>query len=544
MVYHDYDEDDNQHDFDENEASGSKTTSIGSVPTGTKQKAHALSGRMCLRRKCFGIPVIFLAGLLVLAIVSIALIISSASSSDGGGGSHSKGMSNNDLVVSNTMPPTGSPVQWTAHPTLWRNTEPTSMPTLHPTHDSLGAHTDWVQLGNDVGGISAPGNFGISVGVSGDGLVFAEGAHKAIGNGAETGHVRVFKYNKETHQWERHGSELLGEKHGDEFGFAIDLSRSGKQIAVGAPSADRHTGPDHGYFSVHRWNETTNDWVQMGPDKWGVEAYERAGHDVTISEDGGVLVIGAPNNGKNGFESGEIRVFFYIPKTDRWMRHGQDLKGEAAGDKFGTSVAISDDGLIVVAGAPYSNDSAPKAGHVRVFQYGNETRHTRFHKKGHTLTGRDAEDNFGSSVACSGDGMIIAVGAPSAPKGNDVLVGYVDVFKWNEEEDKYMKFGHTLKGDTAFEQFGSSVELSEDGLTLIVGAPQKKDSRGSIRVYQYSEEMDNWPQVGKEIEGDGDYDYFGAAVAVSANGQVIISGGNNFEGLKKGAGHVRAYRAV
>ena len=52
-------------------------------------------------------------------------------------------------------------------------------------------------MGNDVGGIdSAEGNFGISVGVSGDGHVFAEGAHMAIGKDATTGHVRVELYGQ------------------------------------------------------------------------------------------------------------------------------------------------------------------------------------------------------------------------------------------------------------------------------------------------------------------------------------------------------------
>lgn len=535
MVYTDYDEDD-QHGFDERKAS------VGNVPNG-RGKARTMN--TCLKRKCFGIPVLYLGLLLLLALFSIGLIISGTSS---GKHSSNKATAASDVNAPTTPPPTPAPTEekdWTAHPTLKHNTDPTVAPTSYPTHESLGDHTDWVQLGNDVGGIDAPGSFGISVGVSGDGRVFAEGAHQSVGGSPQYGHVRVFAYNRETHHWDVRGSELLGAKKGDGFGFAIDLSRSGDQIAIGAPNADRHgSGPDHGYFSVHRWNETLGDWFQMGSDKWGVDAYENAGHDVTISEDGGVLVIGAPGNGKNGVNSGEIRVFFYIEKTNRWMRHGQDLKGEWQGDRFGTSVAVSDDGKIVVAGAPFSNDKALNAGHVRIFQYGEEAHHTRFHKKGHTLTGRDPDDNFGTSVACSGDGSMIAVGAPSAPKGVNKLVGYVDVYKWHEDEGKHMKFGHTIKGELAFEQFGSSVELSEDGETLIVGAPQKKDSRGSIRVFQYDKTVDNWIQVGEEILGDGDYDYFGSAVAVSANGQVIISGGNNYEGRKQGTGHVRAYRAT
>ena len=538
MVYTDYDDDEG---FDEQEVG---PVSIGQVGGGSQKKAH--TSTMLLRRKCFGIPFVYLVGILLLALMGIVFVASSSKSNSKKTGESAATQKSHQANA--TPEPTAAPKpkktpRPTPHPT--RPTEPTVSPTQYPTRLELDEETTWVQLGNDVGGItSAPGNFGISVGVSGDGKTFAEGAHMAIGKEAATGHVRVFQYNERKFVWEQRGSELTGEKPGDEFGFAIDLSRDGRQVAVGAPGAPRHIGPRFGYFAVYQWNETLGDWWRMGPDKWGIEENDEAGFDLCISEDDGLLVVGAPGNSKKGKESGEVRVFQYMHKTDRWIRRGQDLSGEGAGDKFGFSVAVSDNGMIVAAGAPYNDDAGFNAGHVRVFAY-NHTNNQRYHKLSRTIVGRGPDDNFGYSVSLSKDGLIVAAGAPSAtsPTGQP-LVGYVEIHKYDEAENKWHKIGKPVFGKYAYEGFGKSVVLSEDGHTMVVGAPDKKDSRGAIRTFKYLPEKDEWVQIGQEIEGDGDYDFWGDEVTASADGRIIVSGGNNFDGLEQGAGHVRVYRGV
>lgn len=359
MVYHDYDEEDHAFDDNDQDMSHNNNGSVSIGQVGDKARAGRLT--LCLRKKCLGIPIVFLMTLLLVAVGITGMVASKS------GDAEAKNVDKEAAVPNQvvTMAPTPKP---TPHPTL--PTKPTPAPSQYPTHDQLGEYTNWVQMGNDVGGIeSAEGNFGISVGVSGDGFTFAEGAHMAIGKDAATGHVRVYQYNKKTFKWEPKGSELTGEKHGDEFGYAIDLSRSGNQIAIGAPGADRHTGPDHGYFAVYQWNTTIHDWSRMGPDKWGREENERAGTDVNISEDGGILVIGAPGNSAMGEAAGEIRVFQYMEKTDRWLRRGQDLKGLEAGDQFGFSVAVSDDGEYVAAGSPFSNEAGTNAGSIHVYKW-------------------------------------------------------------------------------------------------------------------------------------------------------------------------------
>ena len=405
MVYQDYDEEDL--DFD-----NAAPVAVGQVGVAKARAStrlwHRRVGCGCCGCAGAGIPVIcVVAVLLVAAIVSvsIAAVVTVRTNSD----------KNDDHSSSSSMAPTTSPTS-TSSSAAW--------------YDTWDKSLQWLQKGNDIGGIdSAPGNYGISVGMAGDGHMWAEGAHQAIGTDATSGHVRVFRYKAATEQWERFGKELLGDKHGDEYGYSLDLSRDGTHVAVGAPGADRAaSGPDHGYFNVHRWNDTAQEWVQMGPDKWGEAANERSGHDIQINTRGNLVAIGAPGSPIEGPDTGEIRLFEYMPNTDRWLRRGNDIHGEAAGDRFGWSVAMNDDatddsGLMIAGGAPYADANGADAGEVRVFMY-NHTQHGRFHKVGHTMRGKAPGDNFGWSVAMNGEGTIVAVGAPGAADGRGQVLVY------------------------------------------------------------------------------------------------------------------------
>mmetsp|Transcript_12580 Transcript_12580/g.24158 ORF Transcript_12580/g.24158 Transcript_12580/m.24158 type:complete len:522 (+) Transcript_12580:221-1786(+) len=519
MVYQDYDEDE-QHAFD---------TEQGPVAVGNVGPTKARTSTMVLRKKCLGLPVCVWGGLFMVGVMAIGLIASKASTPK----------EKEVAVAPPTPPPTPAPT-------------PTPTPLI--THKNLQVDSKWIQHGNDIGGISVKGNSGISVGISYDGRYIAEGTNSAAGDNPKPGHVRVYEYKDATQTWEMVGNEIVGLKHGDEFGYALDLSQDGKTVIVGAPGAYRHGGvrPNVGYFSVYGWNETIQDWSQVGPYKFGEGDDDRQGTDLCINKNGEVLVVGSPGSSRNFPGAGEVRVFEYSYAFGRWLRHGQELTGHREGDQFGWSVAVSNDGDVVAAGAPFAEDdgdTAQDTGHVQIFKFlyvlkedGKYER--RFHRESRTLKGRDAGDHFGYSISMSSDGSIIAAGAPNAPVGGSPAVGYVDVYKLtiDEEGEKWKYMGHTIWGKNIGEGFGKSVELSDDGKVLTVGAPDGNDSRGTIRSYMFNEEADTWEQIGSDVEGDGPFDLWGSAVASSGDGRVILSGGNNYLGALVGETHVRVYR--
>jgi hypothetical protein len=107
---------------------------------------------------------------------------------------------------------------------------------------------------------------------------------------------------------------------------------------------------------------------------------------------------------------------------------GSTLVGDAVdngfGTSFGTSVALSRDGLTLAVGADWYDGAVGfwtglrfSTGLVRVFRFVNND----WKKVGQDFEGMAANDYFGSSVAISADGNIVAGGTSTDP-------GYVQVF--------------------------------------------------------------------------------------------------------------------
>jgi len=74
------------------------------------------------------------------------------------------------------------------------------------------------------------------------------------------------------------------------------------------------------------------------------------GTSVDISEDGESVVIGAPLNNGAGVDAGQMRVFDFL--NNQWQQRGFDIDGDAADDRFGSSLAISGDGSTVAGSGP------------------------------------------------------------------------------------------------------------------------------------------------------------------------------------------------
>ena len=94
-------------------------------------------------------------------------------------------------------------------------------------------------------------------------------------------------------------------------------------------------------------------WTQIGSDIDGEAIDDRSGHSVAINTDGTIVAIGALSNDQNGVNSGHVRIYQYILGV--WTQLGQDIDGATASDGSGSSIALSDDGMILAIGSPYNS---------------------------------------------------------------------------------------------------------------------------------------------------------------------------------------------
>lgn len=337
-----------------------------------------------------------------------------------------------------------------------------------------------------------------------------------------------------------------------------------------------------GYFKAS--NTDRNDWF---------------GWSLALSGDGQTLAVGATQEASNAqgidgdqsdnslYAAGAVYVFTL--ENGEWVQDAyvKASNTKAEQDRFGYSVALSDDGTVMAVGAIRENSNATgingdqsstagaRSGAVYAFARSDGAwSQTAYIKPSNTMAAPEEEEeedetegtdeeiainagfHFGHSVALSGDGLTLAVGAigeASAARGIDgdqtnrqaPASGAVYVFTHGGDNDwsqqAYVKASNTRRDNF----FGWSVALSESGNTLAVGAPEEGSNgigveatqnnnrvpgTGAVYVFtrsssdawsqqSYIKPAENYPGLGANFQKR-----FGTSVSLSANGDTLAVG--------------------
>ena len=328
------------------------------------------------------------------------------------------------------------------------------------------------------------------------------------------------------------GQTIYGNENGDLCGWSVDDTAQGGSIVLGC------LGNNHedrrGYVRVISLDSNdvavTGTWKQIGQVITGEAIGDLFGKSVSISDDGKTIAVGADiNDGKNGEESGHVRIFRLEDDGTSWKQIGEDIDGDMAYSHSGTSVSLSANGLIVVIGG---------TGQVKVYQI-DSGGSTSGEQLGQNIYGDNANFYFGWSVDISPDGNSLAAGSPEFYEGGP---GYVKVFIL--ESGNYLgtgswkQFGQSIHGEAKGDEFGHSVSLSDDAKTLAVGGSNHNDGTGHVRVYRMDDSESGWMQLGEDIDGEAFEDYSGVSVSLSADGKHVAIGSSENGDNGGGSGHV------
>jgi len=125
---------------------------------------------------------------------------------------------------------------------------------------------------------------------------------------------------------------------------------------------------------------------------------------------------------------------------------------------------------------------------------------------------------FGSGVAVSDDGETLVVGVPGIADGGGVAV-------FESSGDGWKRATVLQSPESSYnDAVGSSVAVSADGTTVVVGAPGAGHA-GAGAVEFFARGADGWRQQGRLFVSDGDRDdLLGTAVAVSGDGDLAVAG--------------------
>ena len=291
----------------------------------------------------------------------------------------------------------------------------------------------WNQLGADIDGEAAGDRNGYSVSLSSDGTIVAIGAYM---HNSSRGHVRVYDYVETRNpQWDQMGADIDGEAADDRNGWSVSLNADGTIIAIGAYNNDGN-GNDSGHVRVFKYNGSS--WDKMGSTILGEAASDQSGYEVSLSGDGTIVAIGAIGNDGGGTNSGHVRVYQYVSGlyTSEWIQVGYDIDGEAAYNNFGRAISLSIDGSVLVVGAYGYNSNTGRTYTYELLKQSIKS----IVKMGMPINGEAEQDAFGYAVACNADGTVIAASAPFNDSGGYIDSGHVRVYKYfnpNDAVDNY-----------------------------------------------------------------------------------------------------------
>ncbi len=343
------------------------------------------------------------------------------------------------------------------------------------------------------------------------------------------------------------------------FGASIALSSDGSTVVVGAPREYReHTGAA---FVFVRSGSTWSQQAELQDSE--VNPYEEFGTSVALSADGDTAAIGAEGDrGAEGYTGGKGAVWVFTRSGSSWSEQTKLVAdctsscanqgtGETSG-LFGVSVGLSSDGNTLIAGALYDEPSpgAYDEGAAWVFTRSGSSWSEQAKLVGDCTSscanegsGESAYGYFGAAVALSGDGDTAVIGAPD----NESETGASWIFSrsgatWSEQAklvaDCSSSCANEGTGEAGEGYFGSSVAVSEDGSTALIGGPYDDSNRGAAWVF--TDSGASWSQqtelVGdctsscaNQATGESGNGEFGSSAALSADGDTAVIGARGDE---------------
>jgi len=261
---------------------------------------------------------------------------------------------------------------------------------------------------------------------------------------------------------------------------------------------------------------------------------QQYGGQVALSGDGGTLAVADVwyFGGSEWPWYGAGAVYVYRRVNNGWQLEAKLEPPAARGyDFFGSDVALSMAGNVLVVGTQYEGYDAPSqdAGSGSAFVY---KRRNGVWTQESTLRASHAQDaaSFGRTVEISSAGDVIAVGAPyeavDSKGAAQPAAGAVYVFKkqagaWAEQQ------ALTAPAPQGNDWFGWGVRLSENGTTLaVLAAEQNPDTEDYDlggwpdrvnTVYVFRAHQNGW-NLAAQFEGSASEPHFGGT-AYDSEGQ-------------------------
>jgi len=349
---------------------------------------------------------------------------------------------------------------------------------------------------------------GASTSVSADGKTIVTGAWgSSLGKGA----AYVFYYSGSA--W--NNLKLTGTGgtlSGNAFGQSVAISGDGNTIIIGAP---QEGNPVKGAAWIFTRNG--NLWNQQAILRPS-DATNNAmvGYSVSLSDDGNTAVVGSFGDLSG---AGAFWVFYRV--NNAWVQQGSKIIAAGnVGDAWqGCSVDISGDGNTIIEGGYKDNNNI---GAAWIF--------TRFGNGWLQQAKLCADD----AVGAAGIGACVAI----SHDGNTAVVGglndnnqYGAAWVFTRTNDTWTQQCNKLVASalSSNAKFGSSVDISADGNTILIGNSNDNNTNGSVSLFARS--GSKWNVISNRFLTNAAGAYFGSSVALNSDGYSLAIGGPMYNNI-------------
>jgi len=302
----------------------------------------------------------------------------------------------------------------------------------------------------------------------------------------------------------------------DYYGY-VGLSGNGLVMVV-VGRGDDDTTTDSGGFIVYEkingvWTFTqqiTN--VGSGSDTFGLSEEGKA---VQLDYTGTRVFIGAHADDHSTTNTGSVYIYKRVAQGN-WTLE-QRIDGGAASYRYGYNDVNNDGDKLMIGSYGY-----PGSGNVgRVWYY---TRSGTTWSLQEELAA-PSTSAYGTAVAMNSAGTRAIIGGYTHSSNT----GRVDI--WNYSSGSW-SIGSGFTGVSGDDYFGWNVDMSNDGNTVVVGAPLYSAGGAEGRVYIYTtSDGTNWSLL-KTLSNQDVNEWFGFSVQISGDGNtVVIGAGKNDDGL-------------
>ena len=358
--------------------------------------------------------------------------------------------------------------------------------------------------GRDYGELHSGSIFTSSIDMTPDGTGMIVGA--SGGTDTEVGYVEVYHRVDELSPWTQIGQQLVGDDE-TALGRTVSLNDSSTRIAISTGRA----------VSIMEFNTEIATWVSLGTPivQPGIIA------SLAMDSTGDLLAIASADS--EGIPNAQLHRF---DGTDWNLEQGNLTMGQDVAEDVKNQVAQSQV-VINAAGNRLIHSIAgcgcSGTGFAQVYERNAET--SQWSALGDRIQG---EGSYGSATSISGDGQTIALGAPQLGNETDLFGnGLVEVLRFNANLGQWLPHGNAITGTASGQQLGTTLALSQDATTLVIGSPgastELANNGGKVAIFQFDDLTSNW-QLTQEHHGPDSNASFGWRTAVSATGSSVITG--------------------